>query len=168
MKNKLMLPKLRLVAIAEDEATSKFLAVIKFRDRDGKVRRINLPLAKLDDRKALIKTLTNSGADFAIDQQRNERALRKLLASRRKAKRFNFAARVGWYGDRYRTFVLPNQVIGVSNSHVPIRSPRFTQRHAAGSRGTNQEWVRTVASPAKFSSRMVLAISAALAAPLLK
>jgi len=168
MKNKLMLPKLRLVAIAEDEATSKFLAVISFRDRDGKVRRISLPLAKLDDRKALIKTLTNSGADFAIDQEANERALRKLLASRRKAKRFNFAARVGWYRG-YRLFVLPNRVIGLNTSDVPIRPPRLTgDRHAGDSRGTHQKWLRTVASPAKFSSRMVLAISAALAAPLLK
>src|ERR1700730_14755225 len=140
MKNKLMLPKLRLVAIAEDEATSKFLAVISFRDRDGKVRPINLPLAKLDDRKALIKTLTNSGAYFATDQEKNERALRKLIASRRKAKRFNFAARVGWYRG-YRMFVLPSQVIGVNTSGVAIQPPRLTgDRHAAGSRGTHQEW----------------------------
>jgi hypothetical protein len=143
-------------------------AVIEFRDRDGKMRRANLPLAKLDDRKSLVKTLTNLGADFAIDQEANERALRKLLASRRKAKRFNFAARVGWYRG-YRIFVLPNRVIGLNTSDVPIRPPRLTgDRHAGDSRGTHQKWLRTVASPAKFSSRMVLAISAALAAPLLK
>jgi len=168
MKRKVVSPKLCLVAIAEDEAMQKFFAVIEFRDRDGKMRRANLPLAKLDDRKSLVKILTNSGAYFGTDQEANERALRHLLASRRKAKRFNFAARVGWYGDRYRTFVLPNQVIGVSNSHVPIRSPRFTQRHAGGRRGTHKEWLRTVAAHARFSSRMVLGISAALAAPLLR
>jgi putative DNA primase/helicase len=132
------------------------------------MRCANLPLAKLNDRKSLLKILTNSGAYFGTDQEANERALRHLLASRRKAKRFNFAARVGWCRG-YRIFVLPNRVIGLNTSDVPIRPPRLTgDRHAGDSRGTHKEWVRSVASPAKFSSRMVLAISAALAAPLLK
>ncbi|MGB8630565.1 MAG: hypothetical protein WCD69_14420 [Xanthobacteraceae bacterium] len=34
------LPQLKLVAIAEDEATNEFTAVIEFRDIDGHIRRI--------------------------------------------------------------------------------------------------------------------------------
>jgi Domain of unknown function (DUF927) len=170
MQNHTLRPYLKLVAIAEDEATHEFLADIKFRDRDGNMRRVNLPLAELDNRKALVKTLTNLGAYFGTDQQANERALRKLIASKQKAKRINFAARVGWHGDGYHAFVLPNRVIGEARSKVPIRPPRVhSSGHAAGigRRGTHDEWLRTVASHAKFSSRMVFAISAALAAPLL-
>ena len=33
-------PYIKLVAIAEDEATREFIAVIKFRDIDGQIRRI--------------------------------------------------------------------------------------------------------------------------------
>jgi hypothetical protein len=169
MKKKVLRPKLRLGAIAEDEATQQFLAVIEFHDRDGNMRRVNLPLAELDDRKALVKTLTNHGAYFADDQQANELALGKLLSAKDAAKRINFAARVGWYGGRYRAFVLPNRVIGRARCHVPIRPPHLNPgKRACRTRGSRAEWLRTVASPAKFSSRMVFAISAALAAPLLR
>jgi putative DNA primase/helicase len=169
MKKKVLRPKLRLRAIAEDEATQQFLAVIEFRDRDGNMRRVNLPLAELDDRKALVRTLTNHGAYFADDQQANELALGKLLSAKDAAKRINFAARVGWYGGRYRAFVLPNRVIGRARCLVPIRPPHLNPgKRACRTRGSRAEWLRTVASPAKFSSRMVFAISAALAASLLR
>ena len=168
MKTKALKPLLKLVAIAEDEAAHEFLAVIKFRDRDGNMRGVNLPLAELDNRKVLIKTLTNLGAYFKTDQQANERAVRKMMASTRNAKRFNFAARVGWHDGGYHAFVFSNRVIGEARSKVPIRPPRLkADRHAGGSQGTHADWLRTVASSARFSSRTVFAISAALAAPLL-
>jgi hypothetical protein len=166
-KDKVLRPRFKLVAIAEDEATKEFFANIRYRDLDGGVRRVSLPLADLDDRKALVKTLKNLGAYFSSKQPANERALAKLLASKRKAKRYNFAPRVGWY-DGYSAFVLPKRVIGAARSGVSIRPPRLSSHAGAiGRRGEHAEWVRTVAAHAKFSSRMVFAISAALAAPLL-
>jgi putative DNA primase/helicase len=167
MKLKSLLPSFKLVAIAEDEATKEFFAIITYRDLDGGVRRVSLPLADLDDKKALIKKLKNLGAYFSNKQPANERALANLLASKRKAKRYNFAPRVGWY-DGYSAFVLPNRVIGAARSGVSIRPPRLSSHAASiGRRGEHAEWVRMVAAHAKFSSRMVFAISAALAAPLL-
>jgi len=171
MKGKTLRPWFKLVAIAEDEATKEFSAIIKFRDRDGGVRRVVLPLSELDDRKALVKTFTNLGAYLSNKRRANERALAKLVASKSKAERINFAARVGWYGGGYRAFVFPKQVIGTPRSDVAIRPPQLKSGgHAAGicCRGDHAAWLRTVASPAKFSSRVVFGISAALAAPLLK
>jgi putative DNA primase/helicase len=171
MNNKTLRPCFKLVAIAEDEATHEFFAIIKYRDVDGGVRWVNIPVADLDNRKALTKTLKNLGAYFSNMEAKNKRALDKLIASKRKAKRLNFAARVGWYGGSYKAYVLSNRVIGAADSSsVAIRPPRgIAGGHAAGigRAGDHAEWVRTVASPAKYSSRMVLAISAALAAPLL-
>jgi putative DNA primase/helicase len=168
MKTKALRPWLRMVAIAEDKATKEFFAIMKYRDVDGGVRRVSLPLADLDDTKVLVARLKNLGAHFSSDDQANKRAVTKLVASKRKAKRINFAPRVGWY-DGYNAFVLPNRVIGAARSGVPIRPPRLSSHAAAiGRRGEHAEWVRTVAAHAKFSSRMVFAISAALAAPLLK
>jgi putative DNA primase/helicase len=168
MKKKALRPKLRLLAIAEDKATSEFFAVIKFRDQHGKMRRRNLPLEELNNVKALVNTLTKYGAYFPDDQQTNKRALQKLISARHDVNRITFAAQVGWYRG-YSTFVLPNHVIGTSTSDLPIRPPRLnSSTHAGETRGDHAEWLRTVACPAKFSSRMVLAISAALAAPLLR
>ena len=169
MKTKVLKPLFKLIAIAEDEATHEFFAILNCRDRDGGMRRIPIPLAELDDRKALVKKLTNLGVYFSHIEAKNKRALDKLLASKRKAKRINFAPRVGWYNGDYTIFVLPNRVVGAAGSRKTILPPRLKNRHAAGigQAGAHSEWLRTVAAHAKFSSRMVLAISAAVAAPLL-
>ena len=67
---------------------------------------MTLPLADLDNRKALVKKLTNLGAYFSKMEAKNKCALDKLLAAKRKAKRINFAPRVGWYGGGYKAYVL--------------------------------------------------------------
>ena len=167
-KDKVLRPWFKLVAVAEDEATGEFFAVIKYRDLDGRVRRVSLPLADLDGTKALVKKLKNLGAYFSGKRSADERALAKLLASKPKAKRYNFASRVGWY-DGYNAFVLPRRVIGAVRSGMSINPPRLSSHAGAiGLRGEHAEWVTTIAVHAKFSSRMVFAISAALAAPLLR
>ena len=79
MKTKVLKPWLKLDAIAEDEATKEFFGIIKCRDLDGGVRRVTLPLADLDDRKALVKKLTNLGAYFSKMEAKNKCALDKLL-----------------------------------------------------------------------------------------
>jgi putative DNA primase/helicase len=171
MKTTVSKPSLKLIAIAEDEATKEFFAIIKCRDLDGGMRSVTLPLADLNHRKALAKTLTNLGAYFSNMESKNKRALDELLATKRKAERFNFAARVGWYGSGYKAYVLAKQVIGAANSAVAIRPPQQlkSDRPSTGirPRGEHADWLSTVASHAKFSSRMVFGISAALAAPLL-
>jgi hypothetical protein len=170
MKSKVLKPWFKLVAIAENEATKEFFGIIRCRDLDGGVRRVTLPIADLDSRKALVKTLKNLGVYFSDKEVKNKRALDKLLAAKRKAKRINFAARVGWYGGGHKAYVLPNQVIGAASSDVTIRPPQLEPGgYGAGirRRGEHSEWLRTVAFHAKFSSRMVFGISAALAAPLL-
>jgi Domain of unknown function (DUF927) len=121
-KDKVLRPWFKLVAVAEDEATKEFFAIIKYRDLDGGVRRVSLPLADLDDKKALVKKLKNLGAYFSGKQPANERALAKLLASKAKAKRHNFAPRVGWC-DGYNAFVLPQRVIGAARSGPSIDPP---------------------------------------------
>jgi putative DNA primase/helicase len=172
MKTRVLKPWLKLDAIAEDEATKEFFAIIEFRDRYGGMRRATIPLTELDDRNALAKTLTNLGMYFSNMDTKSKRAvLDKLLDSNRKTKRISFAARVGWYRGGYHKYVLANGVIGTADSEVAIRPPRLkSPGHAAaiGRRGEHAEWLRTVAAHAKFSSRMLFAISAALAAPLLK
>jgi Domain of unknown function (DUF927) len=157
MKTTTLRPYLKLIAIAEDEATKEFFAIIKCRDLDGGMRSVTLPLADLNNRKALAKTLTNLGAYFSNMESKNKRALDELLASKRKAERFNFAARVGWYGSGYKAYVLAKQVIGAANSAVAIRPPQQlkSDRLSTGirPRGEHAEWLSTVASHAKFSSR---------------
>ena len=55
-------PYIKLVAIAEDEATREFIAVIKFRDIDGQIRRIEQPRSTLRKIEKLKEALDDAGA----------------------------------------------------------------------------------------------------------
>ena len=90
------------------------------------------------------------------------------MAADGNAERWRFAAKLGWY-DGHRAFVLPKRVLGTPRGQASIRPPRKCDEHLAGLRlrGKHKEWLRTVAAHAKYSSRMVLGIGAALGAPVL-
>jgi putative DNA primase/helicase len=166
---KQMGPKPTLLATAEDQASGEFFAVIKYRDIYGRVRRVQVSLAELNDVKAMKKLLTNAGAHFSEDDEENLDALYGVRNSTDKAARWVFAPALGWCDD-YRHFVRPKGVIGSQPGDVEICPPRKLGAHVSSMRtlGTHKKWVEHVADPAKYSTRMVLAICAAFAAPLLK
>jgi putative DNA primase/helicase len=161
--------KLEVVATAEDRASGEFFAVIKYRDIYGGVRRVQVPLAELNDTRAMKKLLANVGAHFSEDDEENLEALWAVKKSAERAERWVLAPALGWY-DEYRHFVRPKGVIGSQTKGVKIRPPRNLGRHVSSMRvrGDHKNWVEHVAGPAKYSSRMVLAICAAFAAPLLR
>jgi putative DNA primase/helicase len=166
---KQMGPKLTLLATAEDQASGEFFAVIKYRDIYGGVRRVQVSLTELNDLKAMKRLLTNAGAYFSEDDEENLDALCAVRNSADKAARWVLAPALGWYDD-YRHFVRPKGVIGSPPGDVKICPPRKLGAHVSSMRtlGTHKEWVEHVAIPAKYSSRIVLTICAAFAAPLLK
>ncbi|MFL6795812.1 MAG: DUF927 domain-containing protein [Xanthobacteraceae bacterium] len=169
MERALLKPMFKVDEITEDEKTGKFFAVLKYRDVDGVLRPITIPRADLDRRNVLTETLKNHGAYFSAVGTPNTHALQGLAQSIPNAKRSKSAAHVGWYEGGYTTFVLPHRVIGGPPSGVSLRPPR-KQSPVEGTKllGDHAGWARTVAAGGRFSSRMVLGISAALAAPLLK
>jgi uncharacterized protein (DUF927 family) len=160
---------LKLRAIVEDEASHDFFAQIEFRDIYGRLRRVHRSRAELDDLKALKKALINAGALFSDDEDERSDALLALRAQAKKAPKRSFASRLGWHDDRCRRFVRPRGVIG-TNPDKELRPPRERSARILAMRtaGTHKEWVKEVARPAAYSSRMVLAICTAFAAPLLK
>jgi hypothetical protein len=160
---------LKLVAIAENEASGEFTAVIEFRDIDGKTRRIEQPKSNLRKITALKEALENAGAYLSPDDRKNNNALRALSSSAKDAKRWKYASAVGWY-DGHRAFVHPNGTIGKPRADaliLPPRTPTTQQQFEFGCKGSYSQWLKLVAKPARYSSFMVLGICMALAAPLL-
>lgn len=160
---------LKLVAIAEDEATREFIAVIEFCDIDGQIRRLEQPKSSLRKIELLKEALDNAGAYLSTNDQECRDAIRALSNSADTAARWKFAASVGWY-DRHRAFVLPDHVIGRPRGNARILPPRALtnhQRFELGCKGSHKNWRRSVAEPARHSSCMVLGICMALAALLL-
>ncbi len=72
---------------------------------------------------------------------------------------------IGWHGT---AFVLPNETISAeaTDERVILQSAERLE-HALHVAGTLEEWQAAVAAPALGNSRLILAISAALAGPLL-
>ncbi len=159
----------RLAAIAEDEASHKYFAVITFRDVAGDKQQLVQPRSSLRTVSRMIQVLDDAGASLPVPNRETKKLVRSLLSSERNAPRWKFAPATGWY-DGHRVFIHPHEVIGRVRGRAVVKPPRLrTTDHSAALtvRGSHKDWQHSVATPAQFSSRMVLGICAALAAPLL-
>jgi len=68
-------------------------------------------------------------------------------------------------------FVLKSDIVAPPASKLRLRPPVWLNERQAGvlkTRGTIEDWQRIVAEPARYSTRLMLLISVAFAAPLLK
>jgi hypothetical protein len=158
---------LQLIAIAEDKATEEFFAVIRFRTVKGHFRTKQFPLAALDDARDLRKELINKGAYFAPDSEDPVSSICALQMAKDQAQHWTYAKTLGWTGDK---FVRAKGVVGKQNQGSLLKPPRVVHPAAKkmGKKGTLSGWCKHVAEPAAQSSRMVTAMCAAFAAPLLK
>jgi Domain of unknown function (DUF927) len=162
-------PYLKLVAIAEDEATREFVAVIDFRDINGQIRRLEQPKSSLRKIDYLKEALDNAGAQLPTNNRDARNAIKALAISANNAERWKYAAAVGWY-DGHRAFVLPDRINGKARCNAVLLPPRRHNNHQQFKllkKGSHKNWLRSVAEPARYSSSMVLGICMALAAPLL-
>jgi hypothetical protein len=160
-------PFFELRAIAEDEATGEFTAVVRFRDVTGRLRQIEQPRANLSKPALLREALENAGAALFHTDKENNKAIQAMSAS--DAKLWKFAASVGWY-DGHRAFVHPFGVQGKPRGDgrvFPPRRPQGPGRFELCRQGDLAGWIKSVAKPARHSSSMVLGICMGLAAPLL-
>jgi hypothetical protein len=160
----------KLLAIVEDEVTKEFFALIRFRDIRGRARTELVKRSELEDHKALKKTLINAGALFSDDENESSDALIALRAQAKKAPKRIFASSLGWHDEECRQFVRPDGVIGDNPDKIKLGPPQKLSKSILALRtaGSHEGWVNQVARPAMHSSRMILAICAGFAAPLLK
>jgi hypothetical protein len=158
-----------LAAVAEDEALQRYFTIIDFLDIHGNKTRLVLPRSSLRSVSGMIQMLDDAGASLPVSDRETKKLVRSLLSSERNAPRWKFAPATGWY-DGHRVFIHPHEVIGRVRGHGVVKPPRRrkTDHNAAlRIRGSHKDWQRSIATPARFSSRIVLGICAALAAPLL-
>jgi putative DNA primase/helicase len=161
--------RLKVVAVAEYEATREFIVVVDFRDIDGQIRRLELPKSSLRKIDCLQEALDNAGAQLPTNDHVARDEIKALAISANDAERWKYAPTVGWY-DGHRAFVLPDRVIGKPRGNARLLPPRRHNNHQQfelTKKGKHKDWVRSIAEPARYSSSMVLGICMALAAPLL-
>lgn len=154
---------LALTRSADGEDWGRLLRVI---DRDGQAHEWAMPAAMLaGSGEALRAELLRLGLEF-LPLRKSKEWLMEYLISADPEGRARCVDKIGWHGD---SFVLPDETIGAGDaSETVILQSAERLDHALRVSGALEDWRSEIAAPALGNSRLVLAISAAFAAPLLE
>lgn len=153
---------LALTRGADGEDWGRLVEVL---DPDGKRHRWAMPAALFSGSGEAIRTeLFRLGMRLQPGGKARE-WLTEYLVLADPAARFHCVQRIGWHGE---SFILPDETIGGGEgSETVILQSADRIDHAFNVAGSLDEWRESVAARAVGNSRLLLAISAAFAAPLL-
>jgi uncharacterized protein (DUF927 family) len=152
---------LHIKANTRDERGSEWGRLLEWRDRDRRAHRWAMPCEMLAaSGEELRAALLREGLDITSDPA-NRRRLLDYIAWSRPGITARAVTRTGWHGT---AFVFPHHTVGDSDAE-PIHYQAATAEGVRlGSAGTLEGWREKVAAPCAGNSRLVLAISASLAA----
>jgi len=144
---------------------------ITFPKNDGELGSISVPIAHLHERKHILPRLQNADAVLPTEPPDVEKllgALRNVIPERRHTE----LPSCGWIGGpRPEAYAVGPKVLGAApeGAVTPWRISGTTRGPSRmGSSGSVEDWTSQVASLARFSSPMILAIGCGFAAPLLR
>lgn len=151
---------LAVIGRTRDAAGQSWGRLLEFKDRDGRVHRWAVPMRMLaGDGLEFRATLLDLGLLIAPSAKARQRLA--MYVQTEPAKRtFTCTERTGWHGG---AFVLPDRTLGTGDVLLQTlgEPPKLAQA------GDLDQWRGAVAGPCVGNSRLVLAVSAAFAAPLL-
>lgn len=153
---------LKVVAWGRDSQSEDWKKLVLFDDIDGVTHKVFIPYSTLlNNDKLTLEPLVNAGLDVksGIDTV-------AYIRSCDPNKRVTITYKVGWHkisGSNY--FVLPDGQVP-NNNIVAVMLDSSVIAPAIGSKGTLEEWQDNIAIPAAASSRSILTICTAFAAPL--
>lgn len=152
---------LHVEAMSHDEAGQNFGRMLRFRDTTGRWREWLLPMSMLSGSgETLFAELLGRGHTFDIKQK--SRLLGYLMQSRPDA-RLVAATRTGWHGDN-DAFVLPSTTLG--DQGYRFQADRL-QADNFKTKGSSKAWRESIGRYCVGNTIMLLAVSTALAGPLL-
>ena len=163
------LPLLFKIANAEDQATGDAYELFEFRKvRNGKGT-LRVPRQEARDLKKMKSVLTAKNGDAIFFNEILPTEVEKVINGE-PAEYWLYAPHVGWLNDR-RTYILQNAVFGRHPKDFKMYPPLWlNERQGVTIRqeGSLEDWQKEVAGTAQYSSILMLIMSAAFAAPLLK
>jgi uncharacterized protein (DUF927 family) len=154
---------IKVLAATRDPKGSEWGRLLEWHDGDGQCHRWSMPMELLQgDGVEVRRELSRLGVHIAPGKKARD-LLGAFLQVWPVEARARCVDRLGWHGD---VFVLPDEVIGQSDEIVVFQNAHALEP-AYSVAGSIEEWRDAIARPAAGNSRLVFAISAALAAPLL-
>jgi putative DNA primase/helicase len=156
-------PPLEVTAYLRDLNSENWGRLLVFRDKDGLAHRWGMPMRLLsggcDEMRAELLRL---GFDVPV-QQKNRNHLTDYIQQSRPERSARCVERAGWHG---RVFVMPERTIGDGDEEVLFQSETIGG-HIYRECGALEQWRSDVADLCRDNSRLLFAVSAAFAAPLL-
>ena len=150
-------------AETRDGDGSSWGVLLRWLDHDGREHRQALPRASLAGDGSEARRLLMDGGFYVAPSQKARGLFNSFLLQVKSPNRARATNRVGWHGN---AFVLPDDCFGDKRDGLLLQTAT-AHEHSFRQSGTLQSWQENVARYAAGNSRLVLAISAAFAAPLI-
>jgi putative DNA primase/helicase len=155
--------KLEITAVTRDAKNESWGRLLEFDDLDGTHHVWAMPMEMLKgDGSEYRGILLSMGLQISTSQKARN-LLTQYIQTVQADDRARCVERTGWHGT---VFVMPQRTIGDADERILYQSPMSapsTFKH----RGNLGDWQKHIATPCAGNSRLVFAISAAFAAPLL-
>lgn len=152
-----------VLAETRDGDSSNWGVLLHWVDHDNREHRFALPRQMLagdgsDARRALL-----GGGLYVAPSQKARGLFNAFLLKVRSPVRARATQRIGWHGS---AFVLPDDAFGAADTDKLLLQTATAHEHTFRQAGTLESWQQNVARYAVGNSRLVIALSAAVAGPL--
>ncbi|MCF6199561.1 MAG: DUF927 domain-containing protein [Hyphomicrobiaceae bacterium] len=156
---------LKIIASTRDSEDKNHGLLLRIKTREGRHHEWSLPMEMLaGSGEEYRRQLLSLGLRLTSGSKAH-RKLNELLSRSTPFEKALNVDRIGWHGP---TFVLPDTVFGEKSGERVVYQSGTVLRHAFRTRGTLDGWRVNIARLAIGNSRLIIAISIAFAAPLLR
>jgi putative DNA primase/helicase len=154
--------RLDIVGLTRDRRNESWGRLLQWRDADGHLHSWAMPATALaGDGGELRARLLDGGLALAPGRKARE-ALVRYLSEARPSKRTRCTTQVGWHGE---SFALPDMTIGPDEEEVVYQNDSESLLRQSG---TLDDWKNSIGKYCVRNTRLIFAVSASLAGPLLK
>ncbi|WP_457492263.1 DUF927 domain-containing protein [Tardiphaga sp. P5_C7] len=153
-----------VVAETRDAEGSSWGVLLHWKDHDGRDHRFALPRSTLAGDGSEARRILMDGGFFIAPSQTARGHFNSFLLQVRSPNRAQATQRVGWHSN---SFVMPDDCYGADERNTLLLQSATAQEHSFRQAGTLDSWKQDVGRYAVGNSRLVLALSAAFAGPLI-
>lgn len=154
--------RLDVVAAARNRDSEGWGQLLEFSDRDGKPHTLLLPMSMLLEPKEYLRLLYDSGLKITTNTQARS-LLGTYIQMANPEKRLRSVNKVGWHDGVY---VLPDETFGEEGKEKFYLD--FESSHLLKVAGTLDQWRENISRYCAGNSRLIFAVSAAFAPPLMQ
>jgi uncharacterized protein (DUF927 family) len=153
-----------VVAETRDGEGSSWGLLLHWIDHDSRDHRLAIPRAMLAGDGSEARKMLLDGGMYISPSQKARQMFNAFLLQVRSPVRARATQRIGWHSD---AFVLPDDCFGGPDGDTHLLQTATAHEHSFRQSGTLESWQQNVARYAIGNSRLVIALAAAFAGPLI-